>query len=95
MSACPSWEGGGRRIHKGSRVRVRNELWERVDRGGRERDKRKLSVRKESWKLTAEMEHLMADSTIWQHQQQAELEGKGSVSPPRFARERKRMGGRW
>ena len=40
VSACPSWEGGGGAYTRG-RVRVRNELWERVDRGGRERDKKK------------------------------------------------------
>lgn len=62
--------------------------------------KRKLSVRKESWKLTAETEHLMADQgrayppAPQQHQpSRAELEGKGSMSLPRHAREGKRRGG--
>lgn len=62
--------------------------------------KRKLSVRKESWKLTAETEHLMADRGSFyplapqQHQpSRAELEGKGSMLLPRRTREGKRMGG--
>ena len=95
VSACPSWEGGGAAHTQGSRVRIRNELWEWADRGGRQRDKKKKSVRKESWKLTAEMEHLMADGAPRQHQpSRAESEGKGSVLLPRLARERKRMGGK-
>ena len=61
VSACPSWEGGGRRIHKGARLGSEMSYgsgW--IEEEERE-TKRKLSVRKESWKLTAETEHLMAD----------------------------------
>ena len=73
-----------------------------MDKRGREREtKRKLSVRKESWKLTAETEHLMADKGSFyplaprQHQpSRAELEEKGRMLLPRHAREGKRMGGK-
>jgi len=83
-SECVSIMGGRGAAHtQGSRVRIRNELWERADRGGRERDKKKMSVRKESWKLTAETEHLMADGAPRQHQpSRAESEGKEACCFP-------------
>lgn len=51
------WQRGGAHT-QGSRVRVRSELKE-WDGGRKKRErKRKLSVRKEWWKLTAETKHL-------------------------------------